>query len=270
MSAIWVIVRKEWKEVFRDKNILIMSIVLPVIFVAMPAGFLYFIERSAQGSGGIPEGFNDAGAYAHLMQLPQFQGMSELRVFEIVMLDQFLLYFLMIPLMLPVFVAVYSIVGEKQQRSLEPLLATPISVTQLLSAKTLAGSSPAVVITWASFALTVAVTALLTTPEVARIMLAPTWLLAMIVLSPLLTVAAVIIGVIISSRVNDVRLAEQIGGLIVLPLVALTIPVLMGKLLLSARFFAIGCALTAVLDVALLFVGVRLFQRETILTRWSQ
>ena len=58
--------------------------------------------------------------------------------------------------------------------------------------------------------------------------------------------------------------------LIVLPLVALTIPVLMGKLLLSARFFAIGCALIAALDVALLFVGVKLFQRETILTRWSQ
>ena len=92
----------------------------------------------------------------------------------------------------------------------------------------------------------------------------------MLVLAPLLTIMAVLVGVIISSRVNDVRLAEQLGGMLVLPLVGLTIPVIMGKLLISVQMIGLIALGVAVLDAALLYVGVKLFQRETILIRWSR
>jgi ABC-2 type transport system permease protein len=97
----------------------------------------------------------------------------------------------------------------------------------------------------------------------------PKWLIAMGILVPLLTLMSVSIGMIISSRVNDVRLAEQLGGLLVLPVVGLTIPVLMGRLLLSAELFAAGAALIAMIDGGLLYLSVQLFQRETILIRWK-
>ena len=271
MKKVWIIVRKEWRDVFRDKMILLTSLLLPLLFVAMPVGIVYFMERAPQGSGSsLPSGFNAPSGFEQLMQRPEFAGMNPLAVVEILMVNQFLFYFLMIPLMIPMFVAVYSIVGEKQQRSLEPLLATPVSVWELLAGKTLAGVIPAMLITWISFGTAALGLSLVARPEVAGIMASPMWLMAMLILAPLLTITAVIVAVIISSRVNDIRLAEQLGGLLVLPLVALTIPVMMGKLLVSVTMFAIGSMIVALLDIVLLYLGVKLFQRETILIRWSR
>jgi ABC-2 type transport system permease protein len=150
------------------------------------------------------------------------------------------------------------------------LLATPISVSELLAGKTLAGVIPAVIITWISYVLASLGLFIVARPEVADVTLGATWILAMLVLAPLLTITAVLVGVIISSRVNDVRLAEQLGGMLVLPLVALTIPVIMGKLLISAQMIGLIALGVAVLDAALLYVGIQLFQRETILIRWSK
>jgi len=270
MKKVWLIVGKEWREVFKDKMILLTSILLPVLFIAMPVGTIYFMERAgAENPGSVGSGFNAPTGFEALMRRPEFAGMSPMTVMEILTMNQFLLYFLMIPLMIPMFVAVYSIVGEKQQRTLEPLLATPVTVWELLMGKTLAGAIPAVFMTWVSYAVATLLTSFVASPEVMAVMVSPMWSLAMGVLAPLLTITAVVVGVIISSRVNDVRLAEQLGGLLVLPLVALTIPVIMGKLFISLGMFAIGSAIVALLDVALLYVGVRLFQRETILTRWK-
>ena len=97
----------------------------------------------------------------------------------------------------------------------------------------------------------------------------PVWPLAIIVLVPLLAVMAVSLGVMISSRVNDTRVGQQIGALIVLPLVGLAIAQAAGKLLFSLPMLFAGAAVLAALDAAVLVAAVRLFQRETILTRWK-
>jgi ABC-2 type transport system permease protein len=266
MNKVAIIIRKEWRDVFRDKMIFWTSLLLPLFFIAMPVGVVYFMERTPSGSANL----NMPSGFEQLLLLPQFAGMDAMVIFERLMVEQFLLYFLMIPLMIPIFVAVYSIIGEKQQRSLEPLLATPISVGELLAGKTLAGVIPAVIITWISYILAALGLFIVARPEVANVALGATWILAMLILAPLLTIMAVLIGVIISSRVNDVRLAEQLGGMLVLPLVGLTIPVIMGKLLISAQMIGLIALGVAVLDAALLYVGVKLFQRETILIRWSR
>ena len=265
-SKVWLIVRKEWREVFKDKLILLTSLIIPIIFIAMTVGTLYFMERTGDGSTG--SGSSGMGLEQLLLR-PEFVGMDEMTVMQILLVNQYLLYYLMIPLMIPLFVAVYSIIGEKQQRTLEPLLATPISVSELLLGKTLAGVLPAVVITWISYVITIALSIFVARPEVLAVMLSPIWLMAVLVLAPLLSVTSVIIGVIISSRVNDVRIAEQLGGLLVLPLVGLSVPVVMGKVLMSVNMFILGSAVVALLDIGLLYVGVYLFQRETILTRWK-
>lgn len=270
MNKVWLVVRKEWREVFKDKIIITTTILLPILFVAMPVGTLYFMERSAAGEvAEIPSASDVPPGFETLLSRPEFAGMPPMAVLEILIMNQFLLYFLMIPLMIPMFVAVYSIVGEKQQRTLEPLLATPVSVWELLVAKMLAGAIPAIIAAWISFGAAALAMYFMVRPEVFAVMVSPMWLLAMLVLAPLLTVTAVSVGVIISSRVNDVRLAEQLGGLLVLPLVALTIPVMMGKILVSLEMFAIGSVAVALLDAALMYIGVKLFQRETILTRWK-
>jgi ABC-2 type transport system permease protein len=97
----------------------------------------------------------------------------------------------------------------------------------------------------------------------------PMWLVAMFVLAPLLTVMAVMVGIIVSSRVSDPRAAEQLGSLILLPLMLLFIGALAGLVRLNSATFLISSALAAAADVGLVYLGSALFQRETILTRWK-
>jgi ABC-2 type transport system permease protein len=100
-------------------------------------------------------------------------------------------------------------------------------------------------------------------------LLNPKWLVAMVVLAPLLSLLAVTLAVIISSRVNDTRAVQQIGGFIVMPIVLLGVAQTTGLILLNAGTFALGALIVAVLDLLILRLGVRLFQREKILTQWK-
>ena len=97
----------------------------------------------------------------------------------------------------------------------------------------------------------------------------PMWLVAMFVLAPLLTIMAVDVGIIVSSRTSDPRAAEQLGSLIILPLMILFIGPLTGFIMLNSVTFWVSALIVAVLDVGLTYLGVALFQRETILTRWK-
>ena len=70
---------------------------------------------------------------------------------QIILFNTALLYFLLLPAIIPLAIAVYSIVGEKEQTTLEPLLATPISDVELFLGKALASVIPALIVNWISF-----------------------------------------------------------------------------------------------------------------------
>jgi ABC-2 type transport system permease protein len=50
---------------------------------------------------------------------------------------QFSLLLLLVPIVSATALATHAVIGEKQSRALEPLLATPISTIELLAAKAL-------------------------------------------------------------------------------------------------------------------------------------
>ncbi|MBU0492487.1 MAG: ABC transporter permease subunit [Chloroflexi bacterium] len=263
MDKVLAIVEKEWVEVLRNKLILITMALLPLLFVAMVLGTIWMMQNLPA------EEMNDAPeTMMYLTQLPEYQGMTLSEIFVTLLLDQYLVYFLMIPLFVPMFIATYSIIGEKQARSLEPLLATPVQVWELLVGKVLAATIPAVLVTWLAYAISVVGAFLITSPALAGRMITPVWLLSILVLVPLITLFAVSLAVIISSRVNDIRLAEQLGGMTVIPFVGVSIAIMMGVVLLNWQTFLIALAVVAVLDVATVYLGAKLFRRETILTRW--
>ena len=91
----------------------------------------------------------------------------------------------------------------------------------------------------------------------------------MVLLVPLLAVLAVNLGVLVSSRVNDTRVAQQVGGLLVLPLVGLGVAQTAGIVLYNVGMSFLAVVVMAALDALILVATVRLFQRETILTRWK-
>ncbi len=94
-------------------------------------------------------------------------------------------------------------------------------------------------------------------------------MIAVFVVGPLLSVASVSFAVMISSRVNEPRVAEQLSGLVVLPLLGLFFGQVSGLILLDTTLIAWMAVGLLALDAVLLAFAVQLFQRESILTRWK-
>jgi ABC-2 type transport system permease protein len=260
-QRIRTVIAKEWAETRRNKMILWTTALLPVLLVAMILGTDYFMLR-----------LDAAGEDVDSDELPipeQLQHLPEMEAFLIQMNEQYMFYLFMIPMMLPVYIAAYTIIGEKQSNTLEPLLATPVSTWELLAAKTIAATLPAVIVVWLSFGVLLLGLTWVAPPAVVQYSARPVWIVAMGLLSPLLAFLSVLVGVIVSSRINDPRTAQQITGIFVLPIIAMSLVVLAGWVFVSVPLVLLTSLGTLVLDLVALYFAVRLFDRETILTRWK-
>jgi ABC-2 type transport system permease protein len=263
MKQIRTIVGKEWADMIRYKLVLYVVIFVPLLMTAIPVVMLAIMRQA-------PVSQRDLEEMGRMMGNPIFAGMAPAEAIQSVMASNMLILFLIMPLMVPVTIASYSIVGEKVSRSLEPLLATPVTTTQLLLGKGFAAAAPGIAMTWVCYGVFLVFARFFSVSDrVFSIFIHPMWLIAMFVLSPLLTVMAVNVGIIVSSRTSDPRAAEQLGSLIVLPLMILFIGVVAGFIMLNSTTFWLTSAVVALIDVGLIYVGVLLFQRETILTRWK-
>jgi ABC-2 type transport system permease protein len=263
MNAIITIIKKEWAEVRRNKLVLSVVVFVPLLMTIIP-----LVMLAVMGRVGVSN--SDYEEMGRALQNPIFAGLDPMEAMQSVLASNFLVLFLMMPLMVPVTIAAYSIVGEKVTRSLEPLLATPISTTKLLLGKGLAAALPGIITAWISYALfLIGARVFAVSDRVFDIFINPMWLIAMLVLAPLLTVMAVSVGIIVSSRTSDPRAAEQLGSLIILPLMVLFIGPMAGFIQLNSTTFWISALVTLIADSVLAYMGVKLFQRETILTRWK-
>jgi ABC-type transport system involved in multi-copper enzyme maturation permease subunit len=172
------IFRKELRECRRSGNIVAAMVVLPLIFLIQPLVVVFALPRSA------------AAGLSH---------------------EHLLLYILGIPAIVPAVVAAYAVVGERQQGTLEPVLSTPIRQQELLLGKALAALVPSVVIAYAVYAFFLACVELFASPAVASALLRGPDLLAQLLFTPLLAGWSIWIGIAISARASDVRVAQQLG-----------------------------------------------------------
>jgi ABC-2 type transport system permease protein len=183
--------------------------------------------------------------------------------------QQFLLMLILAPIAGSMSVAAYTIIGEKQARTLEPLLATPITTIELLAGKILGSLLPAVGIAIACFFFYLACVVIFARPGVAWTLVAPRSLAIVFILGPVASLVALQLAVFVSSRVNDARSAQQLGALIILPVVGLLIAQLTGNVTLTARGILLISGALIVVNAALMRIGTALFDRESILTRWK-
>jgi ABC-2 type transport system permease protein len=264
MHKVRVIIRKEWAEVFKNRMVLFTVAFLPLVMTAIPLAVLF----GMRGEAGM-EGMNatDMPAQFNALCPPALNGGE---CFQVFLVSQFMIMFMIIPLAIPATIAAYSIIGEKTTRSLEPLLATPISTLELLLGKSLAALIPAVLATFAAFGMFVVGAGLIVSNRsVLAALLDARWLIAIFIAGPLLALLAVVFGIMVSSRVNDPRVAEQLSALLIVPLLALFFGQMAGLFVLNrALIFWISAVLLA-LDALAVYLAVQLFQRETILTRWK-
>ncbi len=262
MDKIRTIINKEWAEVFKNRLVLFTVIFMPFLFTVLPLLILFF-TRTAGESGGlssVPEQF------AALCQ----NSATGADCLQYYLISQFMILFMLTPVIVPVNIAAYSIVGEKTTHSLEPLLATPITTIELLVGKNLAAVIPAIAATWIGFLIFLIGTFLITSSaSLISLILDPLWLIAIFIIGPLLSVLSVNFAIMVSSRVTDPRVAEQLSVVVILPVMLLMIGQIAGFLIINRAlmsFFALGVLLANILLIPL---AVRLFERENILTRWK-
>ena len=122
-----------------------------------------------------------------------------------------------IPALVPSVVAGYAVVGEREQGTLEPVLTTPIRREELLLAKALAALVPSLAVAYAVYAVFLACTKLFAQPAVASAVLQVPDVLAQVLYTPLLALLSIWVGIAISARSSDVRVAQQLGALVFLP-----------------------------------------------------
>lgn len=264
MSKIRTIIRKEWMEVFRNRMVIFTVAFLPLMLTAIPLIMLYSmrgVTSSAAGAAGpLP---TQVGGFV----CPA--GLSEAECLQVVLVSQFMMLFLFIPVAIPGTIAAYSVVGEKTTRSLEPLLATPITTLELLLGKCLAAVIPAVLATFAAYGLFVLGAWLIVANKaVVAALLNVQWLIAILIVGPLMAVLAVTFALMVSSRATDPRVAEQVSMIIILPVLAGFLGQVAGLFFLNRQIITIVALALLVLDGLMVYLATRVFQRETILTRW--
>jgi ABC-2 type transport system permease protein len=266
MNKIKTILRKEWAEVFKNRMVIFTVAFLPLLMTAIPLGIIYATRDAATGTG---EAI-DSQLPSEMTQSMCPNGLSSAECFQVFMVSEFMMMFMIVPVAIPVTIAAYSIVGEKTTHSLEPLLATPITTVELLIGKCLAAVIPAVLATYAAFGifalgswLIVANKMLLTALLDAR------WLIAIFIVGPLLAVMAVAFSLMISSRVSDPRVAEQVSMVIIVPVLAGFFGQMAGLFVLNKQIITAVAAVMLALDALLVYLATRVFQRESILTRWK-
>lgn len=263
MDKIRTVIGKEWSEVFRNRFVLFAVAFLPLLFTAMPLITLYGMRASGDLDPTVP--FDGPPQFVRFCE-----GLQGGECVQYFLISQFMLLFMMLPLIIPITIASYSIVGEKATRTLEPVLATPITTLELLAGKALAAVIPGLLASWVAFAIFAVGTWILTeNPAVSAKLWDPLWMLAVFVVGPLLAVAGVSVAVMVSSRVNDPRVAEQLSMLVLLPLVGVFIGQVTGFIFINEQIILWMALGLLVVDVGLLFFATQLFERETILTRWK-
>lgn len=263
MKKIWTIVSKEWAEVFKNRLVLFSVAFLPLMFIALP--IVTMVSTSSFTSA-------DPGSFSET-DFPGFEavcaGLTEAECGQVYMLNLYTMMFMILPVAIPVTIAAYSIVGEKTARSLEPLLATPITTVELLAGKALAAIIPAVVATWLSFGIYVVAMRFLLSAWAFAYLLDPLWLIAIFVVGPLVTFLAVAVALMVSSRVSDPRVAEQLSMVVILPVIVGIIGQSFGLFLVDRSAVLLIGLVVLLLDLVLGYVALQAFQRETILTRWK-
>ena len=201
--------------------------------------------------------------------LPELAGLSGNALIQAFVFHQFALLLLMVPVVAATSLATHAVVGEKQSKALEPILATPISTIELLIAKTLTPFVFALALTWSAAALYVAGILAVGEPGVWRAVIGVRTFIMFVILGPLIEFATLLVSVIVSSRAHDPRSAQQFTTLIILPITAVFVAQLIGAFIIGPGALLLGSLVVLLLNGLLLWTGVQVFQRETILTRWK-
>ena len=244
----WIVAAKDL-SVFRNNKFILYSLVaMPLLMgLLIPVMLIYTLQAQA----------------ALLTQTQLIESAASL-------VNLFSSFFVITAVGLPTIIASYSFIGEKLEKSLEPLLATPTTDGELLFGKSLGAFIPCIGATYIGDLIFVIVIDGWSIINLGTLLL-PTvyWALLTGIVIPLACVLSVEANIIISSRVNDIRAAQQLGGIVIFPLLILIVLPSVIQILPMVTLALILSGGLAVADIGLFYLSKAVFKREEILTKWK-
>ena len=245
LSKSWIIAAKDFKTYRKKKNIMYALFVVPFLVAVLITGVIGYVGQRSTSR------------------------VSPVEL--VVLLPAFLFFYVILAAYLATPISSYTIVGEKVEKSLEPLLATPTTDTEILLGKGIAAFLPPLAALWGGSALFMVLMDLTTEGKLGYYYF-PDWNSAIVILLllPLALLMSVLANIVISSRVTDIRSGQQLGALTVIPFAGLYGAGELNLISLgdTSNLLIIVAALLVV-DVLLFFVSRATFRREEILTKWK-
>jgi ABC-type Na+ efflux pump permease subunit len=239
----WKIARKELKVISRKRSIILYTVGLPLLI-----SIVFSIVIKNQTASGLPS--------TQQLQLGA---------------ESIIYIFVILATVLPSTIAAYGIVGEKVEKTLEPLLATPTTDGEILLGKSIAAFIPPILSTWLGASIFMAATDYILYNQGLGYYYFPNWNagVMLLLLAPLAAILSIEVAVIASSRVSDVRGANQIAGLMFIPFVFVFLAGVQGIFAFSISNLLIFSGIVLIADVVLFFLSKSTFKREEILTKWK-
>jgi ABC-2 type transport system permease protein len=258
------LITKEFLDLARNRAALLPVVLVTVMSLVLPFGIAVLVPAMTGRGLGDDADLVKVSAVAGI-----HAGLSDDGHVQLFLFQQFLMLFLLTPITGAMALAAHAIVGEKQARTLEPLLATPVTTYELLTAKVIGALAPTLAISLAGLAIYFGGILLFGAPGVMAAMASARTFVLIFLVAPAAALLSLQAAILISSRVNDARTAQQFGVLIILPLTGILVAQFTGTVWLSAwTLTLLGLGLLA-LWILFTLLSVALFDREAILTRWK-
>lgn len=237
-----VLMFKDMKEVVRNKQVFLPMIVVPlIILVLLPALFVAISFFGAES----PELLQDMSSL--IARLPDaYKGYNPGQLFMVVAINYiFPAFFLIVPVMISSILGASSFVGEREKKTMESLLYTPITMEELLKAKILGTFIPSYLASLLAFVLFGAAVNVGGYLHFGRLIFPDVkWVIIALWLTPIVTLFSITFTVLVSAKSKTFQGAMQISGLMVLPVVLLIVGQFAGLFLLDAMIVvAIGAVM---------------------------
>ncbi|MBY0115105.1 ABC transporter permease subunit [Paenibacillus sp. FSL H8-0317] len=259
-QAIRALVRKDIRSVTASVQLWLPMLIVPLIIgIIMPSALLWAASRMELRSlGNISFLLESLDALTQSGQIPQLASMptDNHRIVYYLAMYMFAPLFLIIPVMASSILTANSFAGEKERKTLEGLLFTPISMSTLFKGKVLAALIPSILLSWVTFLIYGIIANILMYPMFGTLMFPNlNWIILVVWVVPACSLMVILLNVLISAKVRGFQEAYQLGGLIVLPLIALVAGQASGMLLIGPwMLLMIGAVLMLTSVVLLRFV----------------
>lgn len=265
-----LVFKKDWREVSRNWQVILPIVVVPFMFSVLLPVLIVLIPSLVAMPGSPLEGLETM-----IQNLPnhvqeELVGMTDQQVLVYIMsLYFFAPFFLIIPLMASSVIASDSFAGEKERKTIEALLATPISDSELFLGKILVSFIPSMMVTVVSFSIYSTVVDLLSFAIFNGRLLLPNvvWIMLIFGLAPTVALAGIGLTVMISAKVKGFREAQQISAILLVPILILVFGQVSGAIIFGPIVVGVLIGAFAIIDLLTFYIGVRMFKREEILSK---